>query len=396
MPRPAGVPPREKNELYIEHVEEHKMISAELVREYARESGIDTVRITSAAPFLETAEIIEARCREGLIPSGFGWASEEIARCCSPASLLPQARSVIVGGLCYLVKENADGSAPGNPHGLIAPYTRSNYYREIRRRLKRCAAGLKKYLHGGQFLVASNGFLREKPLARRSGLGFYGNHGIIITPHYGSWVVLGLIITDIAMPEDSPLADSCNSCSLCRAACPTGAIVAPGVVDITRCLQHLSQHGGPIPEEYRVLWGNRLYGCALCQEACPRNTRVAAGASHPPRGLVGPSQPLMELLRLSDDELHVRFKGNQMGARWVSPAAIKKNACVALGNSGEECVAESLAMTLSHPSEVVREHAAWALGRIGGRKSREVLEKASRSDLCAGIRDHIVRILEKM
>lgn len=148
-------------------------------------------------------------------------------------------------------------------------------------------------------------------------------------------------------------------------ACPTQAIVSPGILDRTRCLQHLSNSVRALPEAWRTLWGDRLYGCSVCQEVCPRNRHVP---TRPPRstwGVLGPSVPLIPLLGMDETAYRARFAGNQMADGWIRVDAIQRNACLALGNLQDPVAIPALEAVLErHPSPLVKDAAAWALGRL--------------------------------
>lgn len=349
-------------------------MSAEL-KESAFHIGLDDLRITAARASSGTAGEILARQARGLIPATYGWSEEEIHNSCNPGYFLPGARSVIVAALCYLTDEEEDQSSPGDPHGLIAPYTRRNYYKETRKKLEKLTGLIKKRFPSARSYISSCGAFREKPFAARSGIGYYGSHGIIITRHWGSWVVLGSIITDVAIPEDEPLDAECGKCLQCMKDCPTGAIIAPKVIDMEKCLQYVSIRS-TMPGEFRDLWGNRLYGCVTCQKVCPINKGVKPVNRFSPHGVIGPSISLIPLLSMKDEEFRTRFAGNQLGARWISPDAIRKNALIALGNSGDPAAMTALEQALSESSDNLKEHAAWALKKIGTAPARSILERA--------------------
>jgi epoxyqueuosine reductase len=206
----------------------------------------------------------------------------------------------------------------------------------------------------------------EKAWAHRSGLGWVGKNGNLITRQMGSWVFLGVLLLDEAIEPDPPATDHCGSCTLCVDACPTAAIVEPTVVDARRCISYLTiEHRGAIDPALRGGMGDWLFGCDVCQDVCPWNKfeRPAADARFGPRaGNLAPS--LVELARLTPEGFDARFRGsNDRRAGW---AGFLRNVMIALGNSGDPGAArEPLAGGLAHPEPLVRRHAAWALGRLG-------------------------------
>ena len=330
------------------------------VRALAADLGIDRVGFAAATPLVRaSARIRRARRILGkLADPPFGE--------CDPGRVLPGARSVIVAAQGYLTDEPEDLSRPGAPHGLVARYAWRDQYGDLRRRLKRLAAALPA-LAGGPVCtrVSANGGLAEKPLAVRAGVGGWGHHGIVIAGPLGSWVVLGEIVTDLEIPPDPPGRSRCGPCRLCMAACPTGAIVAPRVVERSRCLQHLSARAGPLPPGVREVWGTRLYGCSTCQDVCPHNRAARRTDRRPDRGAVGPSLPLVPLLAWSEAGYRARTARNQMAASWVDWAAIRRNACLALGHVGDPAAVPALEAVLGgDPDTATRDAARWALGRI--------------------------------
>jgi epoxyqueuosine reductase len=179
--------------------------------------------------------------------------------------------------------------------------------------------------------------------------------------------VLGSVLTDAPLPPDDAVSDGCGSCTRCLPACPTGAIVGPGVVDARRCLAWLLQAPGPFPLEFRAALGDRIYGCDDCQEVCPPN-KAAERRSPPPDA--GPADEpwvdVVAMLDLDDDGLLARF------GRWYiarrEPRYLRRNALVVLGNIGDgrsSDVERALRRALASDDALVREHAAWAATRLG-------------------------------
>ncbi|MGV8119663.1 MAG: epoxyqueuosine reductase [Candidatus Xenobiia bacterium LiM19] len=366
----------------------------EKIKEAGLSLGLHEVRFTTAEPLPDTAGAIRERIRRGFIPVEKVRLDADIDRWCSPLSFLEEARSVIVAALCYNTEEESGASSPDGPCGAVAPYTRRNYYRIMIKTLKALACQIRSITGHGRFYISSNSVLREKPLAERSGLGCYGKHGIIISPGWGSKIVLGTIVTDLELPPDEPGESLCGNCNLCMKLCPVGAIVEPGVTDERICLQSLSQSVS-MAEEFREIWGTRLYGCSECHSNCPRNSAVPLVKPISDAGRVCAEVPLMPILSKSDEELRELFRGNQMSARWLPPDALRKNACIALGNHGDPVALPLLYQTLISGADSLGEYAAWALWRIGGISSRTILEKALKNVVHEENRACIARYLER-
>lgn len=364
------------------------------LKDFAEEVGLDIIRITSADPFSDASERIKEQIKRGLRPK---WEIEEVDSFCSPKSILSDAESIIVAGECYLTSEAVDLSKPGEPHGRIARYTWRNYYHDVKTKLRTIADFLEERVRTGfHFRCYSLGPLAEKPLAQRAGVGWYGKHGIIMTKEYGSWGVLGELVTNIELDEDEPLETLCGNCHKCIDACPTGAIIEPYILDVSKCLGYINHNQAVMPVQIRELWSNRLYGCTVCQEVCPFNRTVEPKNRKPEYGYVGPSLPLIPILQMNEKEYRKRYSKNQIGERWVSFGAIQRNAAVALGNIGDTVAIPVLAQTLEKSrSPTVQTHAAWALGKIGGNDAILALKEAMKKTLKQSVREEIENALKR-
>jgi len=335
----------------------------ERIKSLALEAGLDAAGIAPASA--DGGALARARDQigRGYKPK---WDAETIGPFYDPRSEMPEARSVLVVANCYLESGPESLGKPGEPHGRVARYNWSNYYQDTRDKLQKVADLLAEELGGTfHYRVLSNGSLAEKPLAAQAGVGWYGKHGVITTSDFGSWMVLGLLLTNLDLEPDEPAADGCGDCRACMDACPTGAIVEPMVVDSGKCLQWMSSRQMAFPEEVRRYWGDRLYGCNICQDACPLNKKAKPKDKKPEFGRVGPSLPLVPILQMTESEFREKYRGNQMAESWVSFGAVQRNAAVALGNIGDRAAIPALeeAARKSRSPEV-REHAAWALKEI--------------------------------
>ncbi len=339
------------------------MVDAETLRAFGRQFGIDAIRITTAEPFIEAGSRIKEQRDAGFYLESERWPRRDIDRFCDVRRVLPGARSIIAACQCYLTSERPSVGASGNPHGLVARYTWRNHYADLRDRLKR-VADLMTRKYRARCMVFSNGEIAEKPIAQRSGTGFYGKNSIIINPRYGSWIVLGEIITDMEIEPDSPLDIDCGPCRKCIDACPTGAIVRPYVIDRRSCIQALTNWYGVLPDEISRVWSNRLYGCSDCQESCPRNTHVPPGEARTDIGHVGPSIGLRDILEMSAEDYRTRYARNQMGERWIHFKAIQRNALVSLGNIRDPDTVPLLERYAGCDDPVLAQTSRWSLSRF--------------------------------
>ena len=364
----------------------------ERIVRYAQELGFDLVRIASAEPLIRDGEAARERVRLGYM-DGMAWYTEErVRRASDPQELLPGARSFIAVALSYLPPEDDGDETSGEPVGTVARYARrTDYHLVMKERLRALARQLSEY--AGQTVstrvFVDDSSLLERAVAERAGIGWFGKNTNILTQAHGSWVFLGYVLTDLALEPDEPLKKSCGECALCMPACPTGAIVAPYVLDARRCISYLTiENRGPIPRDMRPLMGDMVFGCDICQEVCPVNVDVPAAVGTE-LGRTGLSAlELIPLLSISQEEFSNRFKSSPI--KRAKRVGIQRNACVALGNAGDRRAVPALGRALRESEEpLVRGHAAWALGRLGGSEATDLLEETLGREEDAGVREEI-------
>jgi epoxyqueuosine reductase len=334
------------------------------VRARGMAAGLDAVGVAPAEPFDGTRRDLEERRAAGL-HGGMHFTYGDPSRSTDPARTVPGARSLVVGARRY---RRADPPAPDEPVGAVARYARSDHYGELRAALTAIADDLQAAGWQARVLCDDNALV-DREAARRAGLGWYGKNANLLLPGMGSWFVLGSVVTDAPIePAAELVQDGCGTCTRCIDACPTGAIVEPGVVDARRCLAWLVQARGTFPVEHRVALGGRLYGCDDCQEVCPPNRTV--DRREPPADVAGEEAwvPLVELLGTDDETLLARH------GRWYIPRRdprwLRRNALVALGNVGRADDAEVrdvLHRYAAGDDDVLAEHATWALAQVEAR-----------------------------
>src|SRR5579885_6012 len=396
------------------------MLNPTTIKEYAYSLGFDMARITSAEAFPEADRVIQERIAQGLM-DGLPWYTAERAEVsCHPDALLPGAQSIIALAMCYLT-ELPDETANDPLHGRISRYAWGEDYHEIiKPKLYQFTEWLKEYarseIDDPEFRVfVDTGRMVDRAVAERAGLGWYGKNTNILTKGWGSWIFLAEIVTNLPLTNsyDAPLKANCGQSELCLHACPTGALPAPYVLDNTRCISFLTiELRGSIPLELRPLMGNLIFGCDICQEVCPVNKlaekrlgmrenngkqliepetirrREQAPASSPPtfqphdhfrpRPETGSSPELIPLLALTEEEFRQRFRHSPI--KRTKRRGLLRNVCVALGNIGDPQAIPALARALHDHEPLVRSHAAWALGRIGGTQAQEALHTALKTE----------------
>jgi epoxyqueuosine reductase len=344
-------------------------VDAAALREAALDAGLDAVGFADAAPFLDARRALVERKAAGL-HAGMGFTYNKPERSTDPALAMPGARSLVVGAVAY--PHATPPPPPGRgPCARVGAYARIDHYARLRDGLREVAASLKAGGYRARVVVDDNALV-DRPAAHRAGLGWFGKSSNLLHPEWGSWMVVGSVVTTADLPATpGPLDDGCGSCRRCLDGCPTGAIVAPGVVDARRCLSWLLQQPGEFPRHLRAAVGDRIYGCDDCQEVCPPSRRAAeVDRSVPVVVCQGPTGdgawvPVLELLAMDDDAVldrHGRWYIAGRDVRWV-----RRNALLVLGNSGQgtdPAVVDAVRRHLDHVDPVLRHHAAWAARRL--------------------------------
>jgi epoxyqueuosine reductase len=361
-------------------------MSNEWLREEAARLGFSRVGVVRSGP-LPGGE----RCDEWLRRGFHGemtWIERQVPKRRDPSLILSGVRSMVVVAMDYY---------PGNEpprtslQGNVSRYARGRDYHDIlgsRLDQLRKAVAVRHPEARGLWYVDS-GPVAEKAWASHSSIGWLGKHSNVVAQEHGSWFFLGVLLLDVELEYDAPQPDRCGTCERCVRACPTGAIVAPYVVDATRCISYLTiEMRGPIPRDLRPVIGNRIFGCDDCQEVCPWN-RFAVPAAEPELtgGPENAAPRLAELVALTTEEFAERYRATPV---WRARRdGFVRNVAVALGNSASPDAVEPLEWALDDPSPLVRLHAGWALGRLGGARARAALEHALAGEGDPAVRDEI-------
>jgi epoxyqueuosine reductase len=235
-----------------------------------------------------------------------------------------------------------------------------DYHNFMIKRLRKLATTVRAQ-GGAARTWVDTGPILEKPLAARAGLGWQGKNTLLIHPKLGTWLLLGVVATDLELPPDRAGRDRCGACTACMDACPTQAITGPYQLDARRCLAYLLiEHHGAIPEEFRTAVGNRLFGCDDCLDACPWNKW--AQATH--EAALAPREypDVRTMLAWTEEDYRNHTQGTPL-ARLKLPR-LKRNAAVVLGNIGTTEDLPALEATARDADPVVAEHAQWAVKQI--------------------------------
>lgn len=357
----------------------------------AKALGFSAIGITSADPFDEAEGVAAHRTAEGLMDGLTWWSEARVRASANPRRGTPDARTVIA--LAFPtpspLAEEGRGGATDGPRGRIAAYALGRDYHEVLvEQMQPLLVMLRERGYTAKTYV-DHGWMLDRAVAARAGIGWLGKNTNLLIPGIGSNVLLAEIVTSAPLDTDAPLKKNCGACDACLRVCPTGALVAPGVLDNRRCISFWTiEHRGVIPVDVRPLIGDWIFGCDLCQEICPVNARPAA-PDQTALAAFGPAieaRPrLEELLTLDDAAFQRRFRES---ALWrTRRAGLLRNVCIALGNVADRRSVPALAGALDDPEPLVRGHAAWALGRLGGRTAGAALQRAISREADAWVRD---------
>jgi epoxyqueuosine reductase len=250
--------------------------------------------------------------------------------------VVPSAQTVIMTGTLYNTDRpySTECADPARAH--IARYAGGDDYHDvIGARLESLVAWMRAQSPAPFEARAyvDTGPVQERVYAQHAGIGWIGKNTCVISPEIGSWVFLGAIICSLPLAVDAPALDQCGTCTLCIDACPTQAIVAPGVLDSTRCISYLTiELKGALPDARRADIGTHVYGCDICQEVCPRNTAPPASAdpAWQPRA-AWDRVDLLTLAQRSDDELAIALRGSPMSR--TKAQGLRRNVAVAIANA---------------------------------------------------------------
>lgn len=335
---------------------------AELV-ETGLGAGLDRVGVAEVDPFDIVRQEMEGRLASGM--SGrltFTYKDPDTAT--DIRRSFPWANRLVVGIRTYLPQA---GAAPHRPrHGRVARFAVDDPYGPLREGLEAVARQLRGDGYRAEVIVDDDRLV-DRAAAVRAGVAWWGKSTMALTPGLGPWFVIGSVVTDAAPEVSEAMSRGCGTCDACLPACPTGALVAPGLLDARRCLAALAQSPGVIPRQWRPAMGDRLYGCDDCLVACPPGVRLS-DRSAAEKGSV----ELEWLLTAADRALVDRFAHFYLPGR--SPRVLRRNALVAMGNDADPGFFDLVALHVGHRDWLLRAHAVWALARFDDPRARPVLE----------------------
>ena len=332
--------------------------------------------------------------------AGMAWMATERnrARRADPRLILPECQSILMLGVPY-----SPSPLESTPDGMekIASYAWGDDYHDV---LPEKLKALVNFIEAQVGEPVSNrwytdtGPILERELAQRAGLGWIGKNTCLINPKAGSYFLLAEILLGLPLEPDEPIrTDHCGTCTRCIEACPTGCILPNRTIDANRCLSYLTiEEKGSIPAALRNQLGNWIFGCDICQQVCPWNQRFAAPPENellPPRPGV-PHPDLIAEVALTPQEFNRKFKGSPV--KRTKRRGYLRNVVIALGNRRNPAAIPALVAALRDIEPLVRGHAAWALGQIGGDAAKHALSGVLESETDAFVCAEIETALEKI
>lgn len=290
----------------------------------------------------------------------------------------PWARSVVVCAINYNTAQPYSTQVDDPSRGWISRYawSREDYHEAVMRRLREVEAKLREFLNEIDEALPSTdrelqtrayvdtGPVVERVFAKYAGIGWIGKNTCVINQKLGSWLFLGVILTSLELAPDVPAPDRCGTCTRCITACPTQAITAPGKLDARLCISYLTiEKRGAIPKDLREGMGRHVYGCDICQDVCPWNRKAPATNAEelqPRERFVNPA--LDWFAEMKAEDFQTTFRRSPI--RRAKLSGLRRNAVIAMGNSGDEKFVPTLKRLASDGDPVVAEHAKWALDRL--------------------------------
>jgi epoxyqueuosine reductase len=331
------------------------------IRAEAEKLGFEAVRFTATQLSAQSGDHLAGFLKDGR-HGDMGWMEKNPERRASPAVLWPEARSVIVLGANYGPSSDPRETLLHPSSATISAYAKGADYHDIlKRKLKQLARFIATEFAADVKVFIDTAPVMEKPLAQAAGLGWQGKHTNLVSRDFGSWLFIGSVFTTLDLPPDAPETDHCGGCRRCLDACPTAAFTAPYRIDARRCISYLTiEHKGHIPEEFRGLMGNRIYGCDDCLAVCPWNkfaSQARENRFHAREELQEPA--LATLARLDDAGFRALFRGSPI--KRIGRDRFVRNVLIAIGNSDDPRLAHEAENLLIDASPLVRAMAVWAL-----------------------------------
>ncbi|MEE9348147.1 MAG: tRNA epoxyqueuosine(34) reductase QueG [Robiginitomaculum sp.] len=293
------------------------------------------------------------------------WMEDSLERRVHPNAMWSEAKSAIVLGFNYGPDSDPLITIGQTGKATISVYARNkDYHQLIKGKLKELAGILASDTGADVKVFVDTAPLMEKPLSAAGGIGWQGKHTNLVSREFGSWLFLGVILTEAKLPSTVAETDHCGNCTACLDICPTRAFPAPYQIDARRCISYLTiEHKGPVDLELRALMGNRIYGCDDCLAICPWNKFAQQASEIKLQAREDLNAPdLAGLAALTETQFREKFSGSPI--KRIGHAQFIRNVLYAIGNSGRGELRGAAKAHIGSPSEVVADAAIWAAGRL--------------------------------
>ena len=348
----------------------------ERIKAQAQKLGFELVDIIPVEPS-QTVNRYEQWLKDGYAGE-MDYLEKHLSLKRDPREILPEAQSIIALAVNYYTLDPPKSLAEDASRGQISRYAwGTDYHNLIRSKLDQLATFIQKT---AEEKVKTRVYVDTAPVlerehAERAGIGWIAKNTNVINWQAGSWFFLAGILVSIKLETETPsLRGSCGTCTRCIEACPTDAILAPNVLDSRLCISYLTiELKGSIPRELRPQMDNLIFGCDICQEVCPWNSKAVPTKErgfYPRKENLVPT--LLSLINMTQEQFSRRFRNSPI--KRTKRRGFLRNVAVALGNWKDRAAVPALKKALNDDEPLVRGHAAWALGQIGGKTAREALQ----------------------
>ena len=356
----------------------HQKYFLEQIKTKSVELGFDELGITDLKDF----EFNSIKIKEFIDNNYHGemyWMKDKIEIRSDPKNIWNEAKSAIVLGINYGPESNPLNDLKKVKRGYISIYSRrKDYHKIIKSKLKALARYVQKIEPSKVKVFVDTAPLMEKPLASAAGLGWQGKHTNLVSRKHGSWLFLGVILTNIYFRDKKKIKSNCGSCSKCIDVCPTQAIIKPYSLDARRCISYLTiEHKTHIKKDFRIKIGNRIFGCDDCLAVCPWNKFAKKYRDIKLSYIKKLHMPNLKVfLSFSENDFRLYFIGTPI--RRLGYNRFMRNVLIAAANSKDLSLINEVLKKLDSRNELIRAMAVWALFCLS--KSRFFLEKKKRFD----------------
>jgi epoxyqueuosine reductase len=354
-----------------------KLTLTELKR-LGQEAGFDEIGSTTTDPFPELIPRLRSYEQRGR--TGFEY--EDIELRVNPKQWFPKAKSLIAVAMAYMTPEGrnmAHEHPRSRTHGILSVYSYGQDYHQVMEARLRLLVHLIEQKLGAKVsakIAVDTSPLVDRRIAERAGIGWMAKNCMLYSSGHGSFVFLGTLLVDVEIEGTAREQSShCGECVNCLTACPTNALIAPGVIDAKRCLSYVTQMKGIIPVEFRKPLGRRIWGCDTCQWSCPENKQIkdSQNLEYLPQGeLEYPD--LLDILKLTNRTFQRKY--GHTAAVWRGLRTWQRNALIALGNARNTASVSEITPFLRHARPELRASATWALSQIGGAEAKSAVREA--------------------